>query len=263
MIIRLFTVNYILNICYIYNCLCKFKLKIGEFKMSEAKEYSFESVWKTLDRMAAEFKEEMAAREAAAEKRAAEREIEDAKRDAEAAARKREYEAELKASRKEFDEQLKKSSEEWTKRMKEIQAEVGGISESNGEMAEETFYNSLERNMTFAGIEFYDIDKNRKRKSKKLNLEDEYDIVLENGDTVAIIEIKHRVRKKDVDKLVTSKLSNFRKLFPGYDDYKILLGVGGMSFDKRAEAEAQAKGIGIIKLIDDTVEYFTNGIKKY
>ena len=141
---------------------------------------------------------------------------------------------------------------------------VNGIAKSNGDMAEDTVYNALEKDMTFAGIEFDFIDRNWNRHSKKLNLKGEYDVILENGNTVALIETKYKVRKDDVEKLFTkASADKFRKLFPLYNNHKILLGVGGMSFEKDAIEEAKKQGIGIIKVIGDKVEYHTEGIKIY
>ncbi len=54
-----------------------------------------------------------------------------------------------------------------------------------------------------------------------------------------MIEVKHKLRKKDVDKLLNKKVDDFRKLFPLYKDYKIILGVGGGSFEDVAEEEAK------------------------
>ena len=151
-----------------------------------------------------------------------------------------------------------------TERMiKEQSKMINGISDSSGAVAEEMIYNSLLRNKTFADIEFYDIDKNRKRKSSKKNLEGEYDVVLKNGDTIAVIETKYMVRKEDVTKFATTKLDIFRKLFDEYSNYKIILGVGGMSFDADAEQEAAEYGVGIIKIVGDKVEYYTDGIRVY
>ena len=159
-----------------------------------------------------------------------------------------------------------KSEKEWDeirKQMKEVRKEIGGIAESNGDMAEATIFNSLERDMTFAGIEFHDIEKNRSGKSKRYNIEGEFDVVMTNGDVVALIETKHKVRKEDVTKFATTQVDNFRKLYPMYDKYEIILGVGGMSFEKGAEAEANKYGIGVIKVVGDKVEYHTEGIRIY
>jgi hypothetical protein len=109
-----------------------------------------------------------------------------------------------------------------------MQKNIGGIGESNGAVAEELIYNSLKQNMTFAGIEFYDIGEKRKY-SKKINIERQYDIVLTNSKYIAIVEAKYKVRKKDITELATTKLNDFRKLFTEYKNYKIILGIGGLS----------------------------------
>jgi len=161
-------------------------------------------------------------------------------------------------------DKLSVEGKETDKKIKELTANINGIATSNGDMAEATIYNSLERDMTFAGIEFDDIIKNQKRHSKKLNLRGEYDIILENGNTIALIETKYKIRKKDITELFTKEVvDKFRKLFPMYSDYKILLGVGGMSFDDDAIKEAEEYGVGIIKIVGDKVEYYTDGIKEY
>jgi hypothetical protein len=174
--------------------------------------------------------------------------------------------AELAEDRKATDKQIAELAEDrkaTDKQIKELSKNINGIANSNGEMAEEMIFNSLKKDKTFAGIKFYDIDRNIKLKSKALKLDSEFDVVLENGDTVAIIETKYKVREKDVSELLNKKLNNFRKLFPMYANYKIMLGVGGMSFEKKAIAEANKKGIGIIKIVGDKVEYQTENVKIY
>ncbi|MCL2039108.1 MAG: hypothetical protein FWG85_01605 [Bacteroidetes bacterium] len=164
---------------------------------------------------------------------------------------------------KEMSAAADKRSAETDKKIKELTRNIGGIAEGNGKMAEQMIYNSLERDMKFAGIEFYDIERNKHKKIKILNLEGEYDIVLTNGDTIGIIETKYQVRKKDILKLITTQLENFRKLFKEYENYNIILGVGGIFFDAEAEKEAKEKGIAVIKVTTENVEYFTEGIRIY
>ena len=144
--------------------------------------------------------------------------------------------------------------------IKETNQAIGGLSKSNGYMAEEVIFNALERDMSFAGIKFDDIDRAKKRKIKKLNLEDDYDVMLKNGDTFALIEIKHRVREGTAYKLATEKLNNFRKLYSEYEKYEIVLCIGGMSFESNAIEKAKANGVGVIKIVGEKVEYNTDGI---
>ena len=190
-----------------------------------------------------------------------------------AAQRAAEYEKAREKSNADFEKQMKELREqqkENARMFKEIgeridatNKSVFGISESNGAMAEEVIFNSLKQDMIFAGIEFYDITANMSRKIRAQKLEGEYDIVLTNGDTIAIVETKYKVRPEDITKLVDENVEKFRKLFPEFNGYKIVLGVGGMSFEKRAITEAKNKGVGIIKIVGDKVEFHTDGIRIY
>jgi len=72
------------------------------------------------------------------------------------------------------------------------------------------------------------------------------------------------VEKGDITELFTKEVADkFRILFPNYKNYKIVLGIGGMSFDDDAIEEAKRNGVGIIKVVGDKVEYHTEGIKIY
>jgi len=153
--------------------------------------------------------------------------------------------------------------EDFKKWQKEIQKHIGGISKSNGDVAEEMIYNSLEQDMIFADVVFYSIEKNVKRKSIELNIEGEYDILLKNEDTIAIIEVKWKVRCGHISKLVETQLKDFRKLYPEYRNHKIILGIGGMSFEKISMNEARENGIAVIKVSPDKIEYHIEDIKEY
>ncbi len=72
------------------------------------------------------------------------------------------------------------------KTLKRVTKLVGNISNNQGDIAEEFFYNSLASNPKLAGINYDYIDKNVTRQRK--NLRDEYDILLVNGKDIAIIE---------------------------------------------------------------------------
>jgi len=171
--------------------------------------------------------------------------------------------AEWEKRNAEYEKAREKSADEYEKWKKEMQKYLGGISESNGAMAEEMIFNSLEKDKIFAGIKFEEVDRNIKLHSRFLDVKGEFDVILKNGDTVAIVESKYKVRSDDVAKLVDKQVKDFRKLFPMYSDYKIILGIGGMSFEQKAIEDAQNKGVGIIKIVGDKVEFHTDGIRVY
>ena len=187
----------------------------------------FASVWAAMDRT---------------EKQMAE----NAKQIAESNARMDKQIAETNASIKEFLESIK-----------ETRKEVKGLSKSYGMHAESYFFESLKKTKQFGGITFDYVDddlKNTRLMPNGKRLDGQFDIVMENGDSIAIIEVKSRVEKIDVIELVNKKLSNFKNLFLQYTNYKIYLGIAGFAFEKSAEKEALKSGVGILKLSGENIE---------
>ena len=86
---------------------------------------------------------------------------------------------ELKLSQQKTDEQIKETS----KGLKKLQKLVGNISNNQGDVAEEFFYNSLKAKPSIAGINYDFIEPNAHR--SRNGTEDEYDILLVNGKDVA------------------------------------------------------------------------------
>jgi len=139
-----------------------------------------------------------------------------------------------------------------------MSAEVAGIGKSNGMFAEDVYFRSLWRQKEFAGIHFDDVSDRFKSKitlPDGRKLEDEFDVVMTNAASVALVEVKYRARAEDVKDLAETAAKNFRLLFPAYKDFKIYLGLGALAFEKEAVAKARECGIGLIKRVDDTIEY--------
>jgi len=151
---------------------------------------------------------------------------------------------------------------ETQKIVKENSRQIGGMGNSNGDVAETYFRNSFTKSMYYAGQDFDHIDAPLKRKNRKLNLQAEYDIVMYNGTSVAIIEIKYKVDKDDVERTL-EKVDVFKKLFPQYQSYDIYLGLAGLSIEASAEKEAIQHGVGIIKQVGDTVVINDAHLKVY
>jgi hypothetical protein len=140
---------------------------------------------------------------------------------------------------------------ETDRKMLIIQKEMGRWANNQGSFAEEYFFNSFENGKrNFFGEQFDKIGKNVKAISK--NLEDEYDIVMYNGTSVAIIEVKFKAHKDHVPQLL-KKAETFRILYPYYQGYKIYLGLASMSFHPEVEDECLTQGIVVIKQVGDTV----------
>jgi len=175
------------------------------------------------------------------------------------------HERNAKLEKERIESQLKNANFEEKQKIinQELNKQLAGIGLSVGKITEALIYNSLEKDMTLGGIDFQHIEKNKSKYRKDIDLRGEFDIVLTNTDTIAIIETKSHVDRDDVTELIDKKLNNFRTLFPEYAKYKIIFGIGGMSFDNRAITEANKNGIGLIKVSADKVEFHTDKIKEY
>jgi hypothetical protein len=132
--------------------------------------------------------------------------------------------------------------------LKDLGKQIGGVSNSNGDVAESYFINSFKHDLHFAGQDYDSFVSNLKKEHKKINLQAEYDLVLYNCSSVAIIEIKYKAEKDDVEQVI-KKADTFKKLFPEYKDYAIYLGLAGLHINKDAEKKAIKQGVGIIKQV--------------
>jgi len=172
----------------------------------------------------------------------------------ETAERQKEYDrwqAEYAIRQAEYEKKREKSNEDFDRRMKEINKTLGGWADNHGSFAEEYFYNSFEKGQqNFFGKKFDMIEK--KVRGVWKNVQDEYDIVLYNDDAVAIIEVKFKAHKNDID-TVLKKAETFKILCPYYKDYKIYLGLASMAFYPELEQACIDSGIAIIKQVGDKV----------
>ena len=136
--------------------------------------------------------------------------------------------------------------------IKAMHQELGGISKSNGEVAESYFVNSFFNSMQFAGQEYYSLTPNLRKKDKQLNLQGEYDLVMYNCTSVVILEIKYKARKKDVQELLM-KAPIFKQLFPQYANYGLYLGLAAFHFEENSEKESIDQGIAVIKQVGNNM----------
>jgi hypothetical protein len=160
--------------------------------------------------------------------------------------------AEYEKSQKDFDRRMKRSNAEYEKsqkdfdrRMKKLEEYTGGIANNNGEMAEEYFYNAFRRSKNFGNETFDKVLRNRCIKNGIWNAE--FDLLLLNGKSAAIIEIKYRAKPENIniEKLI-SRIEPFKALFPDYKNHNIFLGVAAMSFNKILAKQLRKAGIATI-----------------
>ena len=143
-------------------------------------------------------------------------------------------------------------------RLDKIAKMVGGISNNQGDITEEYFINSLKDKLKLGDIKFDFLVKNFKaEKGRKILAE--YDILLVNGKSVAIIEVKYKVHPNDLDKL-PAKIQSIRNL-PQYDGYEVYAGLASFFVPDEVIKKAREKGYFILQRKGDVVVTHTQDLK--
>ena len=151
----------------------------------------------------------------------------------------------------EYDRKREKANEEFDRQMKKINETLGGWANNHGFFAEEYFFNAFEKGkQNFFGEHFDEIEKNVK--GIKKGFKDEYDILLINGKSIGIVEVKFKAHINDVPK-VLQKAETFRVNFPEYKEHQIYLGLATMVFYPELEQECINEGIAVVKQVGDKV----------
>jgi hypothetical protein len=148
--------------------------------------------------------------------------------------------AELRASQKETNETLKR-----------VGVDFGNMKKNQGDVAEEFFFNSLLDNPHLGGIHFDDIAKNEFK--HRGNLQEEYDIVMTNGNAIGIVEVKYKAHEKDLKKL-ERKMRNFKKLFPIYEAYKLYGAIASFHINDDAKEAALNQGFFVLQRKGDVLQ---------
>ena len=159
---------------------------------------------------------------------------------------------------KETDRQMKETDRQLTK----LGEMIGGISRNHGNFAEEYFINSLYKNKpVFFGEKFDKMLKFQIAEDKE-KIKAEFDILLVNGKSVAIVEVKFKVHEKDIEKLVR-KVKHFRQQFPEYQNHQVYLCLASMVFDEAIEQACKETGIAVIKQSGETVIIYDDHLKAF
>ena len=173
---------------------------------------------------------------------------------------------------KETDEKFKETREEFQdvaqrfkdtdKFIKNLSINIDGISKTQGEITEDYFFNILKENKSIAELKFDNIERNLYQYARH-DLKGEYDIIMFNGDSVLIVEIKNKIRNKDINNLKTKQIANFRELFPNYKDFKIYGAVAGFTIKDELVKKANDEGFFVLQKKGDIMVEKHKNIKSY
>ena len=160
----------------------------------------------------------------------------------------------LAQSQQEFKEEqkaLQAAQVETDRKLEKVSDLLGGIGRNQGDVAEDFFFNSLVDDPHLGGIHFDDISKNESKQRGKL--QEEYDIVMTNGNAIGIVEVKYKVHENDLSKL-DRKMRNFKTLFPVYENYKLYGAIASFHINDDAKKEALERGFFVLQRKGEVVQ---------
>ena len=161
---------------------------------------------------------------------------------------------ELSKAHQEFKEEqkaLQAAQVETDRKLEKVSDLLGGIGKNQGDVAEEFFFNSLVDDAHLGAIHFDDIATNMKKHRGKI--QEEYDLVMTNGDAIGIVEVKYKVHENDLSKL-DRKMRNFKALFPVYENYKLYGAIASFHINDDAKKEALERGFFVLQRKGEVVQ---------
>jgi hypothetical protein len=153
----------------------------------------------------------------------------------------------LQVAQQKTDEQLKETD----RKLQKVSDMLGGMGQNQGDVAEEFFFNSLVDDPHLGGIHFDDISKNESKRRGKL--QEEYDIVMTNGNAIGIVEVKYKAHENDLGKL-ERKMRNFKTLFPWFNNYKLYGAIASFHINDDAKKEALERGFFVLQRKGEVVQ---------
>ncbi len=163
---------------------------------------------------------------------------------------------------KRTDEQMKFTDERLSAKLEKLSKELGNIGNNNGAAAEEFFWNGLKNKKEFEGIKIDYTEANVRPPSKK-GIQDEFDILMWNGNSVVIVESKYKVHPNLVEQIKEKKIPNFKTLIPDRANHKIYCAIAGFSIPDEVAKSAKEEGFFIIRQSGDNMVIEKGEIKPY
>ena len=148
------------------------------------------------------------------------------------------------------NEQMKRNDKMLTEKLERMGITLGNIGKNQGDVAEEFFFQSLIKDNHLGKIRFDDVVKNMEKHRGKI--QEEYDLVMTNGDAIAVVEVKYKAHTQDLDKL-DRKMKHFKQLFPIYQAFKQYGAIAAFHINDDAKEEALRRGYFVLQRSGDLV----------
>lgn len=100
-------------------------------------------------------------------------------------------------------------------------------------------------------------------RAQRKGFEYEYDVCLQNGAYIGLIEIKYRLHPENVRQFALTALPRFKEIFPQFADKKIVGAVAAASIPAELVEEAIQHGLAVIAQEGESLKFLSDKLKEY
>jgi hypothetical protein len=168
--------------------------------------------------------------------------------------------AELSQSIQKTQDDRARAEAQLAQSIKDTRSEVDGVGKSQGLVAEEFYANSLTHNPKIGKLKFDQVLTGIKVGKGHDNAQ--FDVILINGNSAAIVEVKYRAQLKTITQL-DKQMQEFRTRLPIYEKFKLYGGIAGFSVPDNVVNAAHEKGYFVLKRTGDAFAVDTQGMKAF
>ena len=144
-------------------------------------------------------------------------------------------------------------------RMDRMGIRLANVGFNVGQEAEEYFYRTLKRNPKISNLEFDEV----KRWVRHERVNGEIDILLLNGDSVLIIEVKFKAHPKKIVKIRNKKVDFLKKNFQQYQGYKTYFAIATLITNDALIEQSKLAGAFLLTQTGDRLEVLNDQALAY
>ena len=163
----------------------------------------------------------------------------------------------IRKLQEETDRLMKENAErqkETDRRMKENAEQFGYLSNRFGELAEHLVVPSIMEKFNALGFTFGEVSNGKKVVDAEGKTIAEVDLLLENGDTIMVVEVKAKPDQKDVEKHI-NRMEILRRRADARNDKRVFLGaIAGAIMPKNVRDNILQNGFYAIEQSGDTMK---------
>ena len=156
---------------------------------------------------------------------------------------------------KRTDERMKKSDE----KLERIGVRLGNMGITTGSFAEEFFYRSLQLNPRLGNIFFDSIE----RRYRQVKGGTDYDIVLKNGTSIGLIEVKYNAHPEHVREIKERKIKQFRGQVHEFPHFQLYFGLASMITSEKLIENAKEEGIFLLTQKGEHLEVVNQEVRSF